>query len=292
MDIGYGLNTDDIGNGSLLINPTVGFKYGAFSLGVGYYGSKGFNSGAKMMSAINIRLGYNFGYHRSTSPFANALRKLEFSIDFGARMPLGANTSGYTEDVKTLTTVWGETWNSYESKLSWQSKYSIAPDVTMALLYPVTEKFYVGAMAGLNLIINKSEAKDYTIYYSQPGVVKWEGTELSDHYDETTTQTSARVGLRMKYKVKEITLAKRFYPFAQLDLGYDINWSSDPGFFYSPAVGISMDVAGGRHSVDLGVSYVTQKVEDRHFVRYDNHNDWEYDYKNAGALRISLGYTF
>lgn len=295
MDIGYGINTSNIDNGCLIINPTVGLRYGAFSLGLGYYGSKSFISGSKMMSAINLRLGYNFGYHRSTSPFANALRnvlrKLEFSIDLGARMPIGANSGDYAE-YKNYDSWLG--FHNYEWRYNWKSKYSVAPDITMALLYPVTNNFYAGLMAGFNLILNKHEVYDgYQIFYNGPGVVKSE--KPIDNFSETLTQSSVQIALRMKYKLKELMFAKRFYPYAQVDLGYDVNYDVEPGFFYAPSVGISMDIANGNHSLDLGVSYVSQKLVkiDYPYTINSIASSWSYEeYKNSGAIRISLGYTF
>lgn len=296
MDLGYGLNTGDLGTGGLIINPTVGFKYDAFSIGVGYYGYKSFASGAKMSNAINVRLGYNFGYHRSTSPLAKALRRLEFSIDLGMRFPMGTSYNDYQEEISTLTTIWNEDWIDERHTLEQSSGYAAIPDMTLALLYPVTDNFYAGLMAGFNLIRQKAYAKIVNTYYDYPDIVRGEyENNLNNPDDPYEIQTSAQVGLRMKYKFKEIMIANRFYPFAQVDLGWDANWNHESSFFCNPTAGLSIDVAGGNHSIDLGVSYVTQRLEKRTFDMYGEYGWHLYenvDYENVGALRISLGYTF
>lgn len=91
----------------MIINPTIGVRYGAFSLGVGYYGYKPNKNGVKISNSVNIRIGYNFGYHYSKSPFAEALRDLEFSIDLGSRFPLGGGVDYYNKEDLMTTTIFG-----------------------------------------------------------------------------------------------------------------------------------------------------------------------------------------
>lgn len=302
LDVGYGMNTDNFDYSGLIINPTVGVRFGAFSLGVGYYGFKSFKEGVKMSSSINVRLGYTFGFHRSNSAFARAMRKLEFTIDLGARFPLGGGVDFHKVDEDRLTTSGGEEWVDKRKIYDINARYNVSPDITLSLLYPATDNFYVGLMAGVNILFSSENSSWVSTYFDSPydDEGKTYEHDFVNSNVESDTKSSAQFGARMKYKFKELTFGKRFYPYAQLDLGYNIDWDLEDSssFYYSPTVGISMDVAGGKHSLNLGVSYVPQKLwssGDSSQVTID-HNDnvifEEGGYKNKASLKVSIGYSF
>ena len=298
FDVGYGLNTDNFDYGGLIINPTVGVRFGHFSLGVGYYGVKSFYEGSKFSSSINVRLAYNFGFHRSNSPLANALRKLEFSIDMGARFPLGGGIDFHDEKS------WGNR-DQFVKTADIKAGYRVCPDINLALLYPVTDNFHAGLMTGLNIAAGYDERIEKYFEYGNLvsedyyGGIDYRDSESGDNvYPYSNIMASVQIGARLKYKFKELTFAKRFYPYAQLDLGYDINWDYDGGgsFFYAPQIGLSMDVNNGNHSLNLGISCIPQKLGalEVHGIDFSDSNLEAYgDYKETiMSLRVSLGYTF
>lgn len=249
VDAGYSFSIEDFDNSGFIINPTVGFRYKALSLGVGYYGSKSQASGSKFTSAINIRLAYTFGYHKSYSGFAEGLRKCEFGVSLGTLVPL-SGTEAFSNDI-----AYG---------------YSSGADLDLSFLYPVTEKVYLGLAAGIGYINTKEYDNRYSFY---------------EYYKEKRGRLF--LALRGKYKAKQLTFRERFYPYVQLDLGGCFDLAEDFDFYTSPEIGISMDIAGGAHSLDLGIGYTMVKKDKYEVSRSD------YDVsENAGCLRISLGYTF
>lgn len=302
FDFGYGLNTDDIGLGALIINPTVGLRYGPVGIGVGYYGTKVLKEGYKMGNAVNVRLSYYFGYHRSNSAFIRALRKLEFGIDLGVRFPWG----GKVDDTASspypgLDAPAGTTWEATVT-----NKFTVAGDINLSLLYPVNNNLSVGIMAGFGLTPRK-EKKTTTVVYPQEYLDRNPGS--TSEWKNTDYRTMIPIALRGKYRFRQISVADRFYPFAALDLGVAVNLDSrkETSFYWSPTVGLALDVAGGRHSVELGLSYVPQTVDKQEY-HYDSsygsfYETWtrynsetgemeEVGSTTLGGLRISLGYTF
>ena len=297
FDFGYGLNTDDIGLGGLIINPTVGLRYGPVGIGVGYYGTKILKEGYKMGNAVNVRLSYYFGYHRSNSAFIRALRKLEFGIDLGVRFPFGGKvdetaSSPYTGFGAPVGTVFEATATN---------KFTVAGDINLSLLYPVNSNLSVGIMAGFGLAPRKEKTTSALVYPQEyldrnPGSDKGWTTERKT----TDYRTMIPIALRGKYRFRQISVADRFYPFAALDLGVaivpDTYYASGSFFYWSPTVGLALDVADGHHSVELGLSYVPQKVQKNNYRYSDGHfvEVWEREEPTTtlGGLRISLGYTF
>lgn len=303
FDLGYGFNTDDIGLGSLIINPTVGLRYGPVGIGIGYYGTKILKEGYQMGNAVNVKLSYYFGYHRSNSAFIRALRRLEFGVDLGVRVPWGGKVdeSYSSED------------NGSILNATVTNKFSVAGDINLSLLYPVNDNLSVGIMAGFGIAPRK-EKRTHSHTYTPEYMERHPDAKGYGSEDEVTDyRTMVPIALRGKYRFRQVSVANRFYPFAALDLGVAVNpdtFGGDAGtsFYWSPTVGLALDVAGGRHSVELGLSYVPQTVStnvyeynptyNSYYEVYDRLNpetgqrEWVHDTTTLGGLRISLGYTF
>lgn len=164
LDLGYSMNFDNFDYGAVIINPTVGVRYGHVSLGVGYMGSIGTWSGAKMSSGINLRLAYHFGYHKPdpNSPLRRFCRKLEFSFDLGTDIPFISPVKNETE------------WARHEAPYGYYSYYNIldpldpaefratsrqfympGPSASVSLLYPVWKNLYLGVNLGFNSIVSR-----------------------------------------------------------------------------------------------------------------------------------------
>lgn len=304
--LGYTVNTADFGSGAFVINPTVGVRYDCVSIGLGYYGSKILKTGYGMGSAINLRLAYHFGYHRSNSALARALRKLEFAVDLGVRFPMGGSTKASVDELIAY---------SYDNDVivahnnaSFNGHYSTGGDINLALLYPVNDNLSVGLMAGVGLI-GKKQSEKYHVTPTEAGLLH---TQMSpegfglDFGESSDVRAMIPIALRGKYRFRQVCIADRFYPFASLDLGVAINPDTDGGtsaFYWSPTVGLAFDVAGGRHSVELGLSYVPQCVEKFSYTEkierayWGSYTTFTRDYNNEttqtiGTFRIALGYTF
>ncbi|MDE7472758.1 MAG: hypothetical protein K2M68_04140 [Muribaculaceae bacterium] len=144
--------------------------------------------------------------------------------------------------------------------------------INFYLLYSVNDNFELGPMVGAHYLT--TELKDYWSDY------EWEG----DH-----GSLWAPVALRGKYNFLQIAIGGKFYPWARLDIGGSISIGDElkSGFYYSPAVGLSLDVRGGKSSIDLGLSYtgLSTGLED----------DWTSQKTSrftTHMLSIALGYTF
>lgn len=95
---------------------------------------------------------------------------------------------------------------------------------------------------------------------------------IQENFDESGIYVNAMA--RVKYKAKQIAIADRVYPFAQVDVGVDAMY--DAIFSVQPAVGVSIATKGD-HSIDVSLGYATKRLE----------ND-----QNKGCMRIAVGYTF
>lgn len=316
FDIGYEKGFGDNTSG-MLINPTVGIRYDAFSLGIGYRGFKSHVSGSKMASAISVNLAYTFGFHRPDSEFIRALRKLEFSMSVSAvlcsstaydiseeRTIIG--TRNYTEHYEVGT-------QSTRSRLSYKS----GGNLTLALTYPVYRNLYVGIAAGATVFKEKSAIEVGMDFLPGTAETYW-GLESYQKFlansrlrdgvrEKDDTQYNVYVAARLKYKLREFTLAKRFFPYVQMDLGGFVASTDNlkNSVYFSPEIGMSMAV-GSRHSLDLGIGYTvinTQKysLPDKDLGHIDPYSQYYYPLSGTaeygksakrGAFKITLGYTF
>ncbi len=263
FDMGYCLNTENTRNGGFMFNPTLGVRFGDILFGLGYYGVV--HNGVS--SNLNIRLGYAFGAHRSNTPLDKALRKFKFSVDFGISFTGNIYSETYEFEGNNYNVVYG---------------YYPSPSVNLALLYPITDNFDAGLMIGFHCFIHKFKAD---------GLPK---SEVDDEFINRKNVLSVPLALRLKYKFRELLISNRYYPFAQLDLGFatytnskikgEEVFASNTQFHFAPCVGLSYDVADGKHSVDLGFSYYSKKLklvdgESKHNI-------------NRGVFRVAIGYTF
>jgi len=275
FDMGYYLNTENTRNGGFMFNPTLGVRFGDILFGVGYLGVV--HNGVS--SNLNIRLGYAFGAHRSNTPIDKALRKFKFSVDFGVSF-----TGNYMN----------ETYEFEDKEYDIAYGYYPSPSVNLALLYPVTDNFDAGLMIGFHCFVHK---------FKTGGLPQ---SEAEEEFINRRNVLSIPLALRLKYKFRKVLIANRFYPFAQLDMGFAAYTNSkitgeemltaNKQFHWAPCVGLSYDVAGGKHSIDLGFSYYSKKLKGEYTEEYEGEYEYEEEHEklsiSKGVFRISIGYTF
>ena len=121
---GYSFSTFKFDNSGFFMNPLIGVRFGHYGLGVGYLGSTANAKNAQWSSAINIRLAYYFGYHK-TKMSESIKNNTNFGMELTADIPLNSG------DVVRGT--FGEGLNLF-------------------LLYSVCDNFVVGPMVGMSLI--------------------------------------------------------------------------------------------------------------------------------------------
>lgn len=131
--------------------------------------------------------------------------------------------------------------------------------INLAWLFPVCENFEMGPSLGVNLAVG-----DIDFIYLP-------------------------IALRSRYNFKQATFAKKFYPWLQLDLGGAFRNGGDykvGSFLARPAVGISMDVRGGKSALDLSVGYSSVGAKTTHEYAGDGKKHY------VGNVGIALGYRF
>lgn len=107
----------------------------------------------------------------------------------------------------------------------------------------------------------------------------WNSKEEYESGGGTDTWTPyLNVMARVRYKVKQATIAGRLYPFAQVDLGGTA--SDEVTFNVNPAIGLSY-MTGKKQSIDLSLGYNTMTFDGSYGESI-----------KKGNLRIALGYTF
>lgn len=242
---GYSFDTGTFDNSSFFINPMVGVRFGHYGLGVGYLGTIANAEHSKWGSAINIRLAYYFGYHKTK--MSEAIRdNTNFGMELTADIPL----------------------NSGESV-----KGSSGGGLNLFLLYSVSDNFELGPTVGFHYLSTKIWNN-----WMIPGG-DWDG----DH-----GSLWVPIALRGKYSARQFNIADKFYPWARLDLGgYAVAGDElKSGFYYDPAVGLSLDVRGGKSTIDLGLSFTGLKTVDE-----ERGTDKKSSF-TTHMLSVSLGYTF
>ena len=246
LDFGYNLNFQDFDRGSIFLNPIVGVRFGNFGFGVGYMGGKVLLDGYKWASSMNVRFSYYFNYHK-TAASENLRKNLNFSVAYSYDF---IGSFGKVEDKNRKPS----------------SRPSMGID--LALLYSMSENFSFGPTAGFHVM-----------EYNFPV-----GTgPQNERWTSTSSNSWIPVALRGKYDFKQVS--ENIYPWVQLDLGGAIAVDSDitSSFYFSPGIGVSKSVRGGKSSIDLGLSYSMLKNVSQ------NYND---DNVTVSLLKLSLGYTF
>jgi len=238
---GYDFNIGDSYTGAGRINPSIGLKVPVgknvdFNLGFGYTRTIYSGGGTNL---LGFKAGLSF--NSNGRGFAHFLKTLDYSVELETHTPFTTSEEYYSS-------------NSYTSEL--KTKGMIG--VRLSALAPLPVK---NLYAGLSLGVGRATEKK---------------TYVSKYVNDTYTQSGVygNVMARVKYKVKQLTLKEKFYPFAQVDLGMDC--MCEPIFSVQPAVGVSYQTKG-KQSIDVSVGYATKRDE------------WE---QNKGCMRIAVGYTF
>lgn len=209
---------------------------------------------APLSNTVDINLG--FGY---THTF-NKGKGLNF-LGFKAGLNFNSDGRGLVKFLKKLDYNVGlETYTpvSEESHDGYKDEYSGFLGLDMAATAPMPLR---NLYAGITLAVGR-----YTDKYSYQGMD-----------EEKSTEIYMNAGVRARYKVKQLTIADKIYPFAQVDM--NVLSVTDVKFTVNPAVGLSF-MTGRKESVDLTLGYTTIPVEEDDV------------FNGKGALRIALGYTF
>lgn len=256
LDMGYDQSFQDVDVRSFMFNPTVGVRYGHFGFGVGYLGHAA-NGGVG--SAINIRLAYYFGYHKTagSEKFAKFMRDMKWGVGLKALIPFG-NGKVISNEAQVTSSIGG--------------------GLELSGLYPFSNKFSAGLMLGFDVLnVNVKEPAD-----RHSPVDFW---EYSENY------FSIIAALRGRYDITQAEFSKlNLHPYVSLDLGLSSNLIADEwheSFYYSPTVGLAMPVKNNTQSVDLGIG-IAPAYMDKNGGRYIG----EKGFHGVPGLKISLGYTF
>ena len=228
------------------INPMIGIrtpigKHTDFSLSFGYKRTIVLGGGGDY---LGFKAGVNFGCHGTGFKrfMNNSLQSIEVeTMSYSGKSEYSGSKYIETERVKAVFGL----------------HYSI--------LFPIIDNLYLGPSIAVGIC---KEEYDWHRIEQDP-----EPSHQTDPY--------GYVLARARYQVKQLTFAKKFYPFAQVEAGLGI--FSGTSFACNAAVGISYEV-GSDNSIDLSVGYNTVAVEKA--------GDDDGGVENKGALRLALGYTF
>lgn len=120
---GYSFDFSNSDFSCFYFNPTLGYRFGKFGIGIGYQGSIAQYEHAKWSSEMNIRLSYYFGYHSTNA--SRTLTKGDFSVELSAELPIAAKTKSH--------------------------QINPGLGIRFAYLLPVIENFNAGLMAGISI---------------------------------------------------------------------------------------------------------------------------------------------
>lgn len=236
---GYDFFTSGEGTGWGRINPSIGVKVPVgknvdFNFGFGYTRTIMDGGG---MDMLGFKAGLNF--NSNGSGFSKFLKSLDYSIELEAHTPM------------TVTAQESDATNKNKCTNMIGARFSALAPLPVQNLY-----------AGLSVGVGRYTEKD--TWYTNDG--------RHSNYEESNIYINAMA--RVKYKAKQIAIADRVYPFAQVDAGVDAMY--DAIFSVQPAVGVSIATTGD-HSIDVSLGYATKRL------------DYE---QNKGCMRIAVGYTF
>lgn len=239
---GYDFNVSGLsGTGMGRISPTVGVKvpvsrHTICNLGFGYTRTIVAGGGGDYLG-FNVGLMFNSGGRG----FVNFMKKFEYSFELETMLPVSGPMEKH-----------GDT--------QWQEKMTSFIGFRFSGIMPTGLKnLYAGYSIGIG------RYKEETVLESK---YESHSNDLHSGY--------LNVMARAKYKVKQLSITDKIYPFAQVDMGFAA--SNDFDFAVHPAVGISI-MTSKEHSIDISAGYYTVSFDD-------------IDNTSKGTLRIAAGYTF
>ena len=224
-------------NGAGRINPSVGFKVPVAKntdFNLSFGYTHDFYNGFGS-DFLGVKTGFSF--NSGGKGFSDFLKTLEYTAELETFTPFSVEKS-YSSDIEKIT-----------------AKNTIG--VRFSALAPIlVDNLYAGISLGVG-------------HYTEKHENSFDG--IKESYNESGVYGNAMA--RIKYKAKQITIADKIYPYAQVDAGSDIFW--DAIFSVQPALGIAIET-GNDKSIDISVGYATKSIEDT----------------NKGCIRIAAGYTF
>ena len=262
LQAGYDFSTGD-GDGEVRINPNVGIKVPIgkttdLHLSVGYSRLIVDGGGADCLGA-KIGFSFNSGGKGLGTALHHFFRTTDWTIE------LETNTAVEASQV-IETTSRSTTYTS-----TYTQKYSSIYGIRFSGIRKIAKNFYLGLSVGGGIKKVSEELK----YDEASGTDGWSYDEDDGYYEGF---------VRLKYKFKQLTFAKKFYPFLLVDAGVSSMGYGEATFQLNPTIGLSY-MTGDKSSIDLSVGY----------TQIDFSDGWDYDYEmddKKGSIRISLGYTF
>ena len=261
LDLGYGLNTNDFGYGSIIVNPTVGARFGKVYLGVGYYAAIPTDSKLKTGNNINVKLGFILGGSSSDSKFVRFLKRTH--VTFEAGYGFGLNTKKYTDNFKT------KLGDNISAKLVWD--------------YDITENWLAGIGSGAIVSFDKDITKRSSTKTDK------DGTNHTYEYEDKHTETGINIPLFARGKYTMFDSSKKIRPFVLCDVGYIFHPSNltdfdKSGLFIEPQIGTNF----GRFSASIGYLITKNKTK---YYSYSDRTTVDYNV-DASSLNIRLGVRF
>jgi hypothetical protein len=190
------------------------------------------------------------------------------AINFRFNYYFGAQEKAFSEAMRKFNfgvEVTGEIYGGTYSTQSRGIRFASGYGINASLLYPISDNFELGPMVGIHVV--------------------------NGEYQSSGSFNTAwmPIALRGRYNVRQAQFCNKFYPWARLDLGAGIGLSSEEvkdGFYYAPMVGLSMDLKGGEHSLDLGLGYMSLNKYVCDDIRRTESSE------SVGSFQIMVGYTF
>lgn len=271
LGIGTGVSTDN--------------KFSSFAIPV--YGHAEINFPAsKVTPFVSLKAGYNIatGDNKGCAvinPSIGVKIPLTEKID----LALGC---GYT---RTIVNGGGANYLGFNVGINFDSNGKGFSNFLKTLVYAAEIEMYTGISYPESMIVSASQgerrialsslfgirlnvlAPIFENCYLGPSIGVGHYTEKESSYSSSEMYFNAM--LRAKYNVTQITFLSKFYPFAQVDLGYS-DFARGEGFFsVSPAAGVAYNLTDNSAAY-LSVGYFTID----HFGN------------KKGSARIALGFQF
>lgn len=232
---GYDLSVNG-GTNWIRINPAVGFRTPisrtvAFNMNLGY--THVIPKHGKNLNFLGVNAGFSFD--SSGKGFKKFLRKLDYNLELEANTPV---KNRYKQDNRTS-----------------EDKYKGIIGGRISILGPMPlENLYAGVSLGAGRF-----KEEYTDDVDSPS--------QHDYYDDYS-DVYISVMARARYKIKQLSITDRLYPFGQIDFGL---CGFESHFSVNPTIGLSY-MTTKKQSIDLSVGYS--------------------QFNGLSGMRLSLGYTF